>query len=93
MLNSTPHGSKLYRGIAARCKYLAVDRLGLQFAVAESCREMSKPTVGSWSKLARIGRYPKGQPRLVWMFELQITPAVTDVYSDANGGHATGRES
>ena len=37
----------LYRGIAARCNYLAVDRPELQFTVKESCREMSKPTVGS----------------------------------------------
>ena len=76
--------AKLYRGIAARCNYLAVDRPELQFAVKEACREMSKPTLGSWSKLLRIGRYLKGQPRLVWMFDLQIMPTVMDVYSDAN---------
>ena len=55
--------AKLYCGTAARCNDLAVDRPELQFAVKESCREMSKPTVGSWSKLLRIGRYLKGQPR------------------------------
>ena len=76
--------AELYRGIAPCCNYLAVDRPELQFAVRESCREMSKPTVGSWSKLLRIGRYLKGQPRLVWMFGLQILPMVMDVYSDAH---------
>ena len=55
--------AKLYRGIAACCNYLAVGGPELQFAFKESWRKMSKPTVGSWSKLLRIGRYLKGQPR------------------------------
>ena len=75
---------KWYRGIAARCNYLAVERPELQFAVRESCSEMSRPTIGSWSKLVRAGHYPKGQPRLVWMFDLQILPTVMEVYSEAN---------
>ena len=76
--------AKLYRGIAARCNYLAVDRPELQLAAKESCRQTSKPTTGSWSKLVRIGRYLKGQPRLVCMFDLEILPTVMDVYSGAN---------
>jgi hypothetical protein len=76
--------AKLYRGIAARCKHLAVERPELQFAVKELCREMSRATIGSRSKLVRVGRYLKGHPRLVWMFDLQVLLTVVDVYSDAN---------
>ena len=76
--------ARLYRGIAARCNYLSADRPELQFAVKEACREMSRPTVFSWAKLVRIGRYLKGQPRLVWKYDLQAQVKVIDVYSDAN---------
>ena len=55
--------AKLYRGIAVRCNYLAVDRPEWQLVVKRSCTEMSKPTHGSRSNLLRIGRYLKGQPR------------------------------
>ena len=76
--------AKLYRGIAARCNYMAADRPELQFSVKEACREMSRPTKGAWDKLVRIGRYLKGQPRLVWKFPLQLMPITIDVYVDSN---------
>ena len=34
-----------FRGVAARCNYLAFDRPDIQFATKEICREMSKPTL------------------------------------------------
>ena len=64
--------AKQYRGIAARCNYLSSDRPELQFSVKDACREMSKPTVHSWSKLIRIGRYLKAQPCLVCRFPLHL---------------------
>ena len=38
-----------FRGVIARCNYLAVDRPDCVFAIKEGCREMSKPTTGSLS--------------------------------------------
>ena len=73
-----------YRRIAARCNYLSSDRPELQFSIKECCREMSRPTKASWDKLIRIGRYLKGQPRLVWKFDLQQMPGSIDVYVDSN---------
>ena len=32
----------------------------------------------------RIGRYLKGQPRLVWRYLLQAMPCTIDVYVDSN---------
>ena len=45
-----------FRSLAARCNYLSLDRLDLQYAVKEICREMAKPTKGSWAKLQRIAQ-------------------------------------
>ena len=48
-----------YRGVIARCNYMAADRLDCIFAIKEGCREMSKPTTGSFRRLLRICRYLK----------------------------------
>ena len=50
--------AKKYRGIAARLNYLSPDRMDIGFAVKEAARNMSKPLIGDWAKLNRIGRYP-----------------------------------
>ena len=60
-----------YRALAARANYLAADRLDIQYAVKEICRGMANPTVGDKRKLKRLGRYLKGQPRLVSEFGWQ----------------------
>ena len=33
-----------YRGVVARCSYMAADRPDCAFAIKDGCREMSKPT-------------------------------------------------
>ena len=43
-----------FRGVAARCNYLAMDRPDIQFATNEVCREMSSPTIGSYRRLKII---------------------------------------
>lgn len=60
-----------FRGVAARCNYLAFDRPDLQFATKEVCREMSKPTTGSLRRLKRIAQYLCDKPRLVWEYDMQ----------------------
>ena len=42
-----------YRGIIARCNYLASDRPDCNFAIKEGCREMSSPTTRSLRRLVR----------------------------------------
>ena len=79
-----PADSSVYRAIAARCNYLQPDRPDIQFAVKEACRMMSKPTRSAWERLKRIGRYLKGRPRLVWVYEWQIELDVIDSHSHAN---------
>ena len=64
--------------------YLAADRPDIQYATKEACRDMSKPTQGSWRRILRIGRYLCGRPRLIWRFDLQNEQLVVDAFSDAN---------
>ena len=73
-----------FRMVAARCNYLSLDRPDIQFAVKESCRDMSSPTTGSLRRLKRIGKYLQGKPRAVWMFKLQEDTGCLDVSTDAN---------
>ena len=80
-----------FRGVAARCNYLAFDRPDLQYATKEVCREMSKPTTGSLRRLTRIAQYLRGKPRLVWEYAMQMPCDVLDIFTDSNwaGCHRT----
>ena len=73
-----------YRGVSARCNYLASDRPDCNFAIKEGCREMSSPTTGSLRRLVRIGRYLKNHPRLVWRFLMQSQQSNVIVRTDAD---------
>ena len=65
----------LFRGLAARCKYLARDRPDIQYLAKEICRDMSAPTTTSLKTLVQLARYRIVQPRVVWKFEYQKAPA------------------
>ena len=73
-----------YRGVIARCNYLAVDRPDCVLGIKEGCREMSKPTTGSLRRLRRIGRYLKMHPRLVWKYAMQSEVGELTVRNDAD---------
>ena len=74
----------LYRSIAARINYLAIDRADLQYAAKEVCRVMGSPTQGDWIKLKRIGRFLKMRPRLVMSYPWQQGEVSLKVYSDTD---------
>ena len=44
----------LYRAMVARANYLAADRMDVQFAAKEACRDMAAPRVASLQKLKRL---------------------------------------
>ena len=75
--------ASLYRAVAARANYLALDRADLQYSVKEICRLMSKPTERGMRKLRRLARYLAGAPRVVWKFDWQGEEDLT-VYSDSD---------
>ena len=43
----------MFRQLAARANYMAMDRADTQFAVKEKCRSMANPTIRSWRQLKR----------------------------------------
>ena len=73
-----------YRSLAMRVAYLAQDRTDLQFAVKERARGMSKPTRDDQLKLKCIGRYLKGRPRAVIVFNKQQLVSYVDVFGDSD---------
>jgi hypothetical protein len=76
-----------FRAIAATANYLAQDRVDIQFAAKEICRDMAKPTTRSWGKLKRLARYLLEYPRLVLTFSKKHREGpreVVDVYGDSD---------
>ena len=76
--------ARLYRGVAARCNYLAQDRIDVQYSCKECSRRMANPRQGDWAALKRIGRYLKGAPRLIQSFRWQTLPRSVDVFTDSD---------
>ena len=74
----------LFRGLAARCSYLSMDRADIQFGAKEICREMSKPNRGSLRRLTRLARYLISRPRLVLNFRYQDWPSKLVINVDAD---------
>ena len=74
----------LYRGVAARCNYLAQDRVDIQYSCKECSRRMARPRQGDWAALKRIGRYLKGSPRLIQAFRWQRMPKSVDIFTDSD---------
>ena len=72
------------RSIVATINYMATDMPDLQFACKEVCREMSAPTVQSWKKVKRIGRYLLGREKVVWMFPWKDGHGSLKVFTDSD---------
>ena len=79
-----PTQATQYRAMAARLNYLALDRTDIQYATKEASKYMSAPTEGNWIPLKRIGRYLKGNPRLVQMFRWQSATRALHTYTDSD---------
>ena len=75
---------KQYQSVSARCNFLAIDRMDIQFASKECARKMSAPTEGDWIRLKRLGRYLKGRSRYIIHYEFQDMPESILGMSDAN---------
>ena len=84
----------LFRALAARANYLAMDRPETAFATKELCRFFATPTKTGVEQLKRLIRYLAGAKRLVWKFGFQTTGSEDlTVYVDTDfaGCHVTRR--
>ena len=68
-----------YRALGARANFLSIERSDIQYAAKEICRRMSKPRVGDWHRLKRLGRYLLGKPRAIQCYNWQDLPENIDV--------------
>ena len=75
---------KEFRSLAARCNFLSVDRLDIQFACKEICRRMSSPCEADWKMVKKLARFLKTHPRLVMLFEYQRPPENLSVIVDTD---------
>lgn len=55
----------IFRSIAARCNYSALDRADIHYATKGLCRGMASPSAGGGNKLNKLGRNFLGVPRVV----------------------------
>ena len=79
-----PQAANAFRGIAARCNYLAGDRPDIMYPAKELCRRMSSPTSRSMLRLKRVNGYLQMLPRLSWRYDWQAPVYMVDVNTDAN---------
>ena len=91
----TASEATLFRALAARANYLAMDRPECAFATKELCRFFATPTKTGVEQLKRLIRYLAGAKRLVWRFgfEPNDQPNAMTVYVDTDfaGCHVTRR--
>ena len=85
----------LFRALAARANYLALDRPECAFATKELCRFFATPTKTGVEQLKRLIRYLANAPRLVWKFGFHHDASASDlnvfVDTDFAGCHITRR--
>ena len=76
----------LFRALAARANYLAMDRPECAYATKELCRFFATPTKTGVEQLKRLIRYLASAPRLVWHFGIHTSadPADLNVFVDTD---------
>jgi hypothetical protein len=74
-----------FRALAARVNSLAQDAPEIQFAAKEVCRDMARPSQGTWRKLKILARFILEREAVLWTFEWQEEVyLVLRVYSDSD---------
>ena len=58
----------LFRAIAARLNYLALDRADIQYCAKEIAKHMARPAELDWAKITGVARYFAGARRYVQMY-------------------------
>jgi hypothetical protein len=87
--HSEPLNAKMkteFRGLAARANYLSLDRMDIQHATKEACREMAAPTEKSLAKMKHLARYLLSYPSATIRFQdtIETNDQVIDVFSDSD---------
>ena len=81
---SYPGDDRMHKSIVATINFVVTDTPDLQFACKETCREMSAPTVQSWKKIKRIGRFFLHREKMVWIFPWKDGRGSLKVFTDSD---------
>ena len=79
-----PQDARRFRSMAARCNFIAADRIDIQFECKEVCQRMSAPCESDWKMLKSVARYVKSYPRLLLQYKYQEPPLGTDAIVDTD---------
>ena len=79
-----PEEAKVFRGLAARINFLAIDRPDIQYAAKEICRYMARPRHLDYGRIKRVARYLISKPRMEITFPYQRSPQTLTVLSDSD---------
>ena len=74
----------MYRACVARANNLSQDRCDIQYADRELSRRMSEPREGGWRALKRLGRYLKGNSRMIIHMGYQEFQGEVTVWTDTD---------
>ena len=74
----------LFRGLAARCKYMAVEAPELQFTAKEICKDMSTPMRSSLRIIVRLARYVVNLIKVVRIVRYQLWTQLFVAHVGAN---------
>ena len=75
-----PQDARRFRSTAARCNFLAADRIDIQFA----CRRMSAPCKSDWKMLKSIARHLRSHPRVLLQYKYQDPPHSMEAIVDTD---------
>ena len=67
-----------------RVAYVEMDRADLGHCVKNLAKKMQTPRECDMQRLKRLGRYLKGYPRVIQLFDRQRMPKVMTCYGDSD---------
>ena len=79
-----PSRATVYRSLVMRAAYMATDRADLGHCVKNLAKKMQTPRECDMKRLMRLGRYIKGHPRVIQLFERQRMPNMITCYGDSD---------
>lgn len=80
----TEEQKTVFRALAARTNYLALDRPDCSFAAKELCREFSRPTLSFFIRLKHLVRYLVHAPKHVYVYPLEDCEAGIKMHVDTD---------
>jgi hypothetical protein len=79
-----PREATAYRSVVATLNFMALDRPDIQEATRECSKFMARPCQNDIESLKRLGRYLKGKPRVIQLFDGEGDLLDVQAFGDSN---------